>query len=65
MLIYAIQQSDSVIHTYVCVCVYMCVCVCIYMYVCVYIYTHTFFFKIFFSIMVYHRILSIVPCSIW
>ena len=30
----------------------------------IYIYTHTFFFKIFFSIMVYHRILNIVLYAI-
>ena len=39
VLIFAVQQSDSVIHMY------------------------TFFF-IFFSIMVYHRILNIFPCAI-
>ena len=48
MLISAVQQSDSVI--------YMCVCVYIYIYIL--------FFKIFFSIIVYHKILNTVPCAI-
>ena len=44
MPISAIQQSDSII----------------YMYVYIYTYTYTHSFKIFFPIMVYHRILNIV-----
>ena len=40
---------------YVYMCAYVCVCVCIYIYI--------FFFR-FFSIIVYYKILSIVPCAI-
>ena len=53
MLITAVQQSDSVIHTYM------------HIYVCIYIdiYIHV-IFVIFFSMMVYHRILNIVLSAI-
>ena len=51
----AIHQSNSVIHIHICVCVYI--------YIYIYTHIHTSFF-IFFSIMVYHRILNIVPCAV-
>ena len=54
VLITAIQQSDSVIHTYI----------YIYMHIYIYTHTHTFCFRMFFSIVVYHRILNIVLCFI-
>ena len=45
-----------------CVCVWVCVCVCecVCVWVCVHVYV---FSLIFFSLMVYHRILSKAPCS--
>ena len=49
VLITVVQQSNSVLHIYI-----------IYTYI--YIYIHS--FLIFFSIMIYHRILNIVPCAI-
>ena len=49
VLIYIVQQSDSVIHTHT--------------HTHTHIYTCTFFF-IFFSITVYHRILNVVPCAL-
>ena len=35
-----------------------------YIYIHIHIYTYTYIFSTFFSIMVYHRILNIVPCAI-
>ena len=52
-LLSLVQQSDSVIHIYI----------CIYIHTYIHIYIHTLFF-IFFSIMVYYRLFNIVPCAI-
>ena len=51
VLVSAVQQSDSFIY------------MCIYIYIYIYIYIHI-LFLMFFSIMVYQRILNIVPCAI-
>ena len=43
---------------------YIYVYICVYIYIYIYIYIYTYFLKIFFSIMVYHRMWNIVLCAL-
>ena len=78
VLISAVQQSDSLIHIHIymyiygvlwCLVLYLSLLAIlslflgIYIYICICIYIYT-FFLIFFSFMVYHKILNIFPCAI-
>ena len=59
-------SSSKVIQFYIYyLCIYVCVCVYIYIYIYTYIYIYVYIFLFrFFSIIVYYKILSIVPCAI-
>ena len=79
MSLSGVQQSNSVICMYECICVecicvfmfmHMCLCMNVYVYLClcIYVYIHTHIYKSpffrFFSIIGSYKILNIAPCAI-
>ena len=53
MILYSFLVYSKVIQ------IYMCVCVCVYIYICMCVYTYIYLFL---SIMVYYKILNLIPC---